>query len=130
MVSSPVNVIIEGSVPSDICSDNTFLFIYFPANNLASCGGTDVYFSSPLFRLHPPSGSPVPQCSQKWNHRYQNATYLGPQLHLQSMEDLPLLSSRIVSILILHCFCKQNFLVVFMMHSRYFLSVPPDISTS
>lgn len=49
MVFSPINVVTEGSVPSDICTDNTSLFMHFPAKVLASCEGRGVYFSTTTF---------------------------------------------------------------------------------
>lgn len=54
------------------------LFMYFPAKDLASCEGTDDYFSITMFLA-----SSATQYYQKWNCRYQIFTYLGPQLHLQ-----------------------------------------------
>lgn len=97
MVSSPVNVATEGSVPSDICTANTSLFMHFlPKSWQAVKEGMSV-FPSPLFLLHLPPGSLVLQYSKKWNHRCLISTYLGPQCHLEPTEDLSLVFSRILS---------------------------------
>lgn len=106
MVSSPINVVTEGSVPSDICTAKHF-FVY-----VLSCQRpSKLWRKGCLFLYYPFFGfiyHQVLQCSQKWKNRYQISIYLGPQLHLQLMEDLSLVFSHIVSSQLLHNLHKPN----------------------